>query len=309
MLDNLKRGHLEAVTPGATFVEADLNDPGAMDWVFERQSIDSVMHLAADSLVGESFQHPDWYIRNNVVGGLNLLDAMVKHGAKEMVFSSSAAVYGNPSDMPITENRPLEPVNTYGDTKAIFERILNRYWEAYGLKYVSLRYFNVAGASMNYGEDHHPETHLIPNVIRVALVGKGSIPVYGTDYATRDGSCIRDYIHVLDIARAHIKCLEWLQENPEPDVFNLGNGAGFSVLEVINTIREVTGCDIQVKPSPRRPGDPERLVADSSKIEREVGWSPDYPDLESIIHSAWKWHRDNPAGYSYASRSNRESQL
>lgn len=298
-LDNLEQGHTQAVPPGATFIKANLAQNEALDRLFRTFPTEAVMHLAAYSLVSESVANPAKYFRNNVANGINLLDAMLARGVKKMVFSSSAAVYGEPASLPVREQEPERPTNPYGESKLMFERILQWYGRAYGLKSVSLRYFNAAGASPRFGEDHHPETHLIPNVMKVALKQEEHLCVYGNDYETGDGSCIRDYIHVVDIARAHILALRALETGASiSPIYNLGNGEGYSVLQVAKTAGEVTGSDIPIVLQPRRPGDPARLVASPELIRSELGWQPQYPDLKDIVASAWKWHRKHPHGYS-----------
>lgn len=298
VLDNLRTGHREAVV-GGTFIQGDIGDEQILRQVFAAHGIDSVIHMAADCLVGESVENPLKYFTNNIGKGLKLLSQMLKHKVHKVVFSSSAAVYGNPSRVPIEEDEPPHPINPYGETKLIFERILESCRAAHGLQYVSLRYFNAAGADPDglIGEDHHPETHLIPTVLR-ALLRKGrTVPLYGTDYDTPDGTCIRDYIHIVDLADAHILALEALDAGRGSDVFNLGNGKGFSVKEIIQTASQVTGRRIPVVESPRRPGDPPILIASSEKIAKGLGWSPRYGTLEEMIDTAWRWHRTHPYGF------------
>ncbi|MCL0060403.1 UDP-glucose 4-epimerase GalE [Dehalococcoidia bacterium] len=296
VLDNLQQGHKGAVLPEAEFVLADIGEAKALGDVFRRFKIDAVMHMAAETVVEYSITDPKRYFQNNVVGGINLLDIMLKHNVYKFIFSSSAAVYGEPEAIPIEEEHPQNPTNAYGESKLMFERILEWYGKAYGLRHISLRYFNAAGASNCLGEDHHPETHLIPNVLKAALNSDNLVPIFGTDYPTKDGTCIRDYIHVVDIARAHILALEKL-ENLSGRVYNLGNGQGYSVLEVIEGGRKVTGVNISTKVHQRRPGDPAILVASSSRAKSELGWKPKFPELESIIESAWRWMRQHPNGY------------
>jgi UDP-glucose 4-epimerase len=296
-LDNLQQGHQEAAAPQAIFIEADLADSEAVDKVFRRYPIEAVMHLAAETVVEYSMTDPGRFFRTNVVYGINLLDIMLKHKVNKFIFSSTAAVYGDPKAIPIEENHPLQPVNAYGESKLMFEQILQWYGQAYGLKSISLRYFNAAGASEEYGYDHHPATLLIPVVLKVALGQSDYVPIYGTDYPTRDGTCLRDYIHVLDIASAHLLALKHL-DSPGNKVYNLGNGEGYSVTEVIETARRVTGAKIPSQPCPRRAGDPVALVASSALAKAELGWQPRYPDLESIIESAWQWQRKHPYGYT-----------
>ncbi len=278
------------------FIRGDLAIRQDLDGLFGAHRIDAVVHLAADSLVEASVRDPAKYFRSNVVNGLSLLSAMLEHGVNRIVFSSTAAVYGEPASFPVDEGHPERPVNPYGDSKLMFERILARFREAYGMSYVSLRYFNAAGASRRCGEDHRPETHLIPKILKVALGEEGQIPVYGTDYDTPDGTCIRDYVHVLDIARAHTLALKAL-DGLGGRVFNLGSGSGCSVMEVIGVAREITGADIPVQLKPRRAGDPARLVASYGRAYSELGWQPEASDLRSIIGSAWEWQRSHPHGY------------
>jgi UDP-glucose 4-epimerase len=311
VLDNLQQGHREAVPRGAEFVSADICDPASLEDVFRRHKFYAIMHMAAETAVEFSITDPQRYFQNNIVGGLNLLEAMRKHQVHKLVFSSSAAVYGEPESTPIAEEHLKAPVNAYGETKLMFERILGWYGKAYGLKHISLRYFNAAGASSLLGEDHRPETHLIPNILKAAVFqppisnpqpqgpgtrDSGFVSIFGTDYPTKDGSCIRDYVHVMDIAQAHILALERL-EDLSGRAYNLGNGGGYSVLEVLEMAKKVTGVDIPVKVSARRPGDPAVLVASSNRAKTELGWSPQFPELGSIIESAWKWMREHPNGY------------
>jgi UDP-glucose 4-epimerase len=295
--DNLQTGHREA-TQHARFVEGDLADAKKLRTTFESFSIDSIMHFAADCQVGESIENPLKYFNNNVKNSLQLLEFMVEFNVRKFIFSSSAAVYGEPKKIPILEDHPCLPVNPYGESKWIFERVLQRLHEAEKLDYISLRYFNAAGADPEgeLGEDHFPETHLIPISILAAIHGK-AIPIFGTDYDTPDGTCIRDYIHVTDLARAHILALERLESGGTSGIYNLGNGNGYSVREVIETVREVTGIKVDTFQTPRRPGDPARLVAGSEKIKKDLGWRPQYPDLATIVNTAWQWHRKHPNGY------------
>ncbi len=298
VLDNLKRGHRAAVVPEAIFIEVDLGNREALEKVFRRHRIEAVMHLAADTSVEYSMMEPGRFFWNNVACGIHLLECMLKHGVERLVFSSSAAVYGQPEEVPVTEAAPASPVNTYGESKAMFERILYWYGEAHGLKSISLRYFNVAGASKRFGEDHHPETNLIPKIIKVALGQQDYLPIYGADYDTKDGTCIRDYIHVLDIARAHILALDCLEQNTRSQAYNLGNGEGHSVIEVIEAARRVTGATIPVEVMPRRRGDPAKLVASYDLAKANMGWQPEHPQLDSIIASAWEWQKEHPQGYN-----------
>lgn len=296
IVDNLQQGHQEAVLPEVEFIRADIGNFKALDEAFQRFRIDAVMHMAAETVVEYSMTAPGRYFQNNVVGGLNLLEVMLMHNVHRLVFSSSAAVYGEPKTIPIEEDHPKAPTNAYGESKLMFERILQWYGTAYGLKFISLRYFNAAGASLRLGEDHCPETHLIPNVLRVALGQASEVPIFGEDYPTKDGSCVRDYVHVLDIARAHILALNKL-DDLSGKVCNLGNGHGYSVNEVLEVARRVTGAEIGKKACARRQGDPAVLVASSELAKSELGWEPKYPRLESIIESAWEWMRMHPNGY------------
>jgi len=297
VIDNLQQGHREAVSPEAEFVQTDLADTEALDRVFRTHRIDVVVHMAAESIVPDSVTDPMKFFNNNIGCGLNLLDTMIKHDVLEIIFSSTAAVYGEPSKIPIEEKDPVGPVNAYGESKLMFERILHRYGNAYGLKFISLRYFNAAGASERFGEDHSPETHLIPNILKVALGQEKQVSVFGNDYPTRDGSCIRDYIHVVDIAREHILPLKNLKKGEFNKAYNIGNGSGFSVLEVIETARKVTASPIPAVINPRREGDPAVLVAFSELAKSELGWKPVFSDLETIIDSAWQWQKKYPYGY------------
>jgi UDP-glucose 4-epimerase len=296
--DNLRTGHREAVR-NAIFINGDLSDSKRLKETFRCYLIHSVMHFAADSLVGESVKNPLKYFNNNVRNSLQLIEIMYDLNVREIVFSSSAAVYGEPERTPITEEYPPFPMNPYGETKWIFEKLLEAFCDAGKLDYISLRYFNAAGADPEgeLGEDHFPETHLIPICLLAAINGD-PISIYGVDYDTLDGTCIRDYIHVTDLAQAHILALERLREGGNSGVYNLGNGNGYSVREVIETVRNVTGKKIVSTEAPRRPGDPARLVASSEKISKELGWKPRYPDLETIVETAWQWHRNHPNGYS-----------
>ena len=298
VLDNLQAGHRESVI-GGIFIQGDIGDERILQEIFTAHEIDSVIHMAADCLVGDSMKDPLKYFNNNVSKGLKLLGAMLKYKVKKMVFSSSAAVYGNPPRVPIEEDSPPLPINPYGETKLIFEKILEDCKAAHNLQYISLRYFNAAGADPDgiIGEDHHPETHLIPNVLRTLLKRGRKVPIYGTDYDTPDGTCIRDYIHIVDIAEAHILALEALHAGEGCDIFNLGNGKGFSVKQIIQAASKVTGRTIPVIKSQRRPGDPPILIASSEKIGRRLGWSPRYGKLEEIIDTAWRWHRTHPHGF------------
>ena len=291
-LDNLQKGYKEAVT-GGKFIEGDLADEKLLNKIMKEDEIEGVIHLAADSLVGESMEKPGKYYMNNFANGINLLEAMINNDVKNIVFSSTAAVYGEPDEIPIKENNKTEPTSTYGESKLFFEKALKRYDDTYGLKYASLRYFNAAGADPEgeIGEAHDPETHLIPIVLQTALGIRDKIYIFGDDYPTNDGSCIRDYIHVNDLAAAHVLALEALAEGKESSIYNLGNGEGYSVKEVIDTVKEVTGRDFEVEVSERRAGDPAVLIASSDKIQKELDWQPKYTELEKIISTAWQWHK------------------
>ena len=285
--DNLSKGHRDSVPAGIDFVEAELLDSTTLCTTLRRRQIEAVIHMAADSLVGESVEKPDKYYRNNVIAGLVMLEAMRKSAVTRLVFSSTAAVYGEPQKQPIEETDPTGPTNTYGETKLAFERALHCYHRAYDFNYVALRYFNAAGATERCGEYHDPETHLIPIVLQVAAGKREHVEIFGDDYPTPDGSCVRDYIHVVDLARAHILALDVLDHKSA--TYNLGcGGNGYSVREVIRIAREVTGKDIPVKVGPRRPGDPAVLIASSQVIKKDLGWSPRFDDLRLIIESAWR---------------------
>jgi UDP-glucose 4-epimerase len=293
VFDNLSEGHRRAVDPRAKLIVGDLQQRCDIDDALEATRPEAVMHFAANALVGESMTNPSKYFRNNVYGGLNLLDAMVAVGCKKFVFSSTCATFGPPDRLPIDETLPQRPINPYGESKLMFEKILRWYDEIHGLKFVALRYFNAAGASEKYGEDHRIESHLIPNVLKVALGQKDHVEIYGTDYETPDGTCVRDYIHIVDLAQAHMLALGTTQS----DFFNLGTGGGTSVREVVAMCEEITGKEIKVVAKPRRPGDPARLIAGSDKIKRELGWTPKYQAIDKIVESAWAWHVRNPFGY------------
>jgi len=299
VVDNLQKGHSAALSEGAVFYDGDLRDEPFLDRIFTENKIDAIMHFAADSLVGESVQKPLQYYDNNVGGAISLVKAMNKYNVKNIVFSSTAAVYGEPEEIPIVESAITNPTNPYGETKLAVEKMLKWCESAYGIRYVVLRYFNVAGAHTNgiIGEDHNPETHLIPIVLEAALGKRDEIAIFGDDYDTPDGTCIRDYIHVMDLVDAHILAIEKLRKTGESGTYNLGNGNGFSVKEVIETARKVTGKEILEKVSPRRAGDPAKLVASSEKAKKELGWKPQHDSLESMIESAWTWFQKNPNGY------------
>jgi UDP-glucose 4-epimerase len=296
VLDNLERGHREAVPDGAELVVADLLDREAVDGAMAA-GFDGVLHFAALALVGESVTHPERYYRTNVGGTLNLLEAMVGSGVGRLVFSSTCAVYGQPDEVPISETAPPRPANAYGASKLAVDGMIGDFCLAHGLGAVSLRYFNVAGASGAQGEDHEPETHLIPNVLRAALGVNECVEVYGTDYPTPDGTAIRDYIHIEDLSAAHLLALSGVRGG-EHQIFNLGNGSGFSVREVIAAAETVTGRSIPTREAPRRPGDPPQLVAASQRIRSELGWEPRKPALEEMVGDAWAFVQAHPHGYS-----------
>jgi len=298
ILDNFQKGHKDAILGGKVY-EGDIRDRAVLDKVFSENNIDAVIDFAADSLVGESMTEPLKYFDNNVGGTINLLKAMRDYGVKYIVFSSTAATYGEPENLPILEDDKTFPTNPYGESKLAVEKILKWCDGAYGIKYTALRYFNAAGAHVSgkIGEDHSPETHLIPLILQVALGQREKIMVFGDDYKTEDGTCIRDYIHVTDLANAHLLAVDRLRKGGESLICNLGNGKGFSVNEVIETTRKVTGCEIKAEVAPRRAGDPAILVASSDKARGELGWKPKYDSLETIIETAWNWHKNHPKGY------------
>ena len=296
VIDDLRMGHRDAVPSGARLVVGDISNGKALDAVFGSEKIDAVVHMAAESLVGVSMRYPLECMENNVGGGMNLLNHMLKHNVSKIVFSSSAAVYGEPRRIPINEKHPKAPVNTYGESKIMFERILFWYGKAYGIKHISLRYFNAAGASEMFGEDHRPETHLVPNVLNAAVDKKSSVDLYGYDYDTPDGTCVRDYVHVVDIAQAHVLALQKI-DKLSGKAYNLGSGHGNSVLEVIEVSRQVTGVDIAVTLRERRAGDPAVLVATCGLAKKELGWRPKFTKIEDIIDSAWRWKSRHPKGY------------
>jgi UDP-glucose 4-epimerase len=293
VFDNLSEGHRGAVDSRAEFFEGDLASIDGIQAALASFQPEAVMHFAASALVPESMTNPSKYFRNNIANGLNLLDAMIATGVNRLVFSSTCAIFGPPERVPIDETLPQRPISPYGESKLAFEKILRWYGEIHGLRFVALRYFNAAGASENFGEEHRVETHLIPNVLKVALGQKPHVEIYGRDYDTPDGTCIRDYIHILDLGRAHILALQ----APESAFYNLGTGGGTSVREVIESCRKITGHKIPVVEKPRRPGDPARLIAASEKIKRELGWQPKFQSIDAIIESAWRWHQKFPNGY------------
>lgn len=293
VFDNLSEGHRAAVDERAVFFEGDLLDRNAVRLAFREFKPEAVMHFAANALVAESMTNPSKYFRNNFSNGINLLDMMVEAGTGHIVFSSTCATFGVPEHMPLDESQPQAPINPYGESKLMFEKALRWYAEIHPLRFVALRYFNAAGASAKFGEHHRVETHLIPNVLKVALGQREHVEVYGTDYDTPDGTCIRDYIHILDLAAAHRLALA----APGNAFYNLGTGGGNSVREVVSVCREVTGHAIPVVEKPRRPGDPPKLVACSEKIKSELGWKPAHETIRGIVETAWRWHRQHPEGY------------
>ncbi|MBE6070634.1 MAG: UDP-glucose 4-epimerase GalE [Clostridium butyricum] len=299
IIDNLQSGHVGAVNPKAKFYKGDIRDASILDKIFTENNIESIVHFAANSLVGESMEKPLLYFNNNVYGMQILLESMVKHNIKNIVFSSTAAVYGEPKRIPILEDDETNPTNTYGETKLTMEKMMKWCNKAYGINYVALRYFNVAGSlgDGTLGEDHTPETHLIPLILQVPLKKREFISVYGTDYPTPDGTCIRDYIHVLDLADAHIKAVEYLEAGNGCNVFNLGNGIGFSVKEMIEAAKDATGQDIKVVLGDRRAGDPAQLIASSEKANKILGWTPKFTDVKDIIKDAWAFHVAHPNGF------------
>lgn len=299
IIDNLETGHMEAVHPKARFYKGDIRDRAFLDSVFDKEKIDAVIHFAANSLVGESMVNPLKYYDNNLCGTKVLLESMVAHGIDKIVFSSTAATYGEPEKLPILESDKTEPTNTYGETKLAMEKMFKWTSKAHNLRYVSLRYFNACGAHVSgtIGEDHNPETHLIPLILQVPNNKREHISIFGDDYDTKDGTCVRDYIHVTDLAQAHILAVEYLSKGNESNIFNLGNGVGFTVNEVIETARKVTGHPIPAVMDKRRAGDPAQLIASSEKARTVLGWKPEHDSLEEIIASAWKWHKGHPNGY------------
>jgi UDP-glucose 4-epimerase len=295
VLDSLVTGHRAAVDPRARFVQADFSDATTLDRLLLEDRPDGVVYYGGFIAAGESMEKPGFYFVNNVAGVITLLNALVAHGVRRFVFSSSAAVYGDLKTLPMTEDAPLAPTNPYAESKLVVERLLRWYDSQCGLRSVSLRYFNAAGATETLGEDHRPETHLIPVVLQVALGLRLALDLYGTDYPTPDGTCIRDYVHVSDLARAHLLALARCDRGSA--IYNLGNGRGFSNRQVIETARRVTGRPIPVQECPRRPGDAEATVASNEKARRELGWEPQFPRLEDMIESAWRWHQAHPDGY------------
>ena len=297
--DNLLTGFREAVHPKARFYHIDIRSRSEVDALFEKEQIEGVIHFAACSQVGESMTHPLKYYDNNLSGTTVLLQSMVAHGVDKIVFSSTAATYGEPEQVPIRESDKTEPTNCYGETKLAMEKMMKWTGRAHELRYVALRYFNACGAhsSAAIGEAHDPETHLIPLILQVPNGQRAKISIFGDDYPTKDGTCVRDYIHVMDLAQAHVLALDYLMKGGSSDVFNLGNGVGFTVKEVIDVARKVTGHDIPAEICPRRAGDPAQLVASSEKAKTVLGWKPQYADLETIVASAWNWHKSHPHGF------------
>ncbi|WP_277288148.1 UDP-glucose 4-epimerase GalE [Veillonella montpellierensis] len=298
VLDNFSRGHRSAIPPEVPYIAMDIANP-EVENILKEHKIEGVMHFAAHSQVGESMVHPSIYYENNVVGSYRLIEAARRAGIRHFVFSSTAAVYGEPDRIPIIETASLAPTNVYGRTKLMIEQILKDYSDSYGMHYVALRYFNAAGADESgvIGEDHTPETHLIPLVLATALGQRKEITVFGTDYDTADGTCIRDYIHVNDLAQAHVLAMKYLKEGGNSIAFNLGSGHGFSVKEIIETAKRVTGIDFPVSYGSRRAGDPSVLIASSDLIKRLLGWNPQYSNVDKIIGDAWQWHQQHPYGY------------
>ena len=299
IVDNLQTGHRGALNPAATFYEGDIRDASVLDKIFTENKIEAVIHFAANSLVGESVEKPLLYFNNNVYGMQVLLEAMVRHGIDKIVFSSTAAVYGEPKRVPIHEDDETHPTNPYGETKLTMEKMMKWVSRANGVRYVSLRYFNAAGAlpDGSIGEDHATETHLIPLILQVPLGKRDHITVFGEDYPTPDGTCLRDYIHVVDLADAHVRALDYLRQGGESNIFNLGNGQGFSVKEMIAAAQKATGRSIKLEIGARRAGDPAQLIASSEKARTVLGWNPQFTDVEQVISTAWTWHEKHPNGY------------
>ncbi len=293
VFDNLTEGHRAAVDQRAVFIKGCLSNKSQISHALAEACAESVVHFAASALVGESMEKPEKYFSNNVCAGLNLLEATVAAGVKKFVFSSTCATFGVPATMPMNETLPQNPVNPYGESKLMFEKMLRWFHEIHGLEFVAFRYFNAAGATEKFGEAHRIETHLIPNILRVALGQRKNCSIFGTDYPTPDGTCIRDYIHILDLAQAHLRALR----SDKQGFYNLGNGDGYSVREVIDTCRKISGKEIAVIEEPRRPGDPPRLIADASKAMSELDWKPKFAKLDDIVRSAWDWHNRHPGGY------------
>lgn len=300
VIDNLQTGHLDAVHSKASFYKGDIRNKEFLDSVFKKENIDAVIHFAANSLVGESMTNPLKYYDNNLYGTMVLLQSMLDNNVDKVVFSSTAAVYGEPENTPILETDNTNPSNTYGETKLAMEKMFKWVSQASGIRYVSLRYFNACGACKSgvIGEDHNPESHLIPLVLQAAGAKRENINIFGDDYDTKDGTCIRDYVHVEDLAKAHILAVNYLEKECKSDIFNLGNGVGFSVKEIIESARKVTGQKIPAVISPRRSGDPAKLIASSDKAKNILGWQSEYTDIDEIISSAWNWHKNHPNGFN-----------
>ncbi len=297
IMDNLIQGHLGAVLPEAELVQKDCGNPDDLKSVFSQFKIDAVMHMAAETVVEFSMTDPKRYFHNNIIGAIHLLDAMLEHDVKKIIFSSSAATYGEPIETPIQEDHPKKPVNSYGETKLMFEKVLEWYGRAYGIKHISMRYFNAAGASQKLGEDHRPETHLIPNILKAAMDANQPVSIFGTDYPTKDGSCVRDYVHVIDIAQAHILAMQKIDDLSGRS-YNLGNGDGYTVLEVVDAAKRISDVQIQTVISSRRAGDPAVLLASAERACSELGWKPKFSDLDIIVRDAWNWMQRNPDGYA-----------
>ena len=297
VLDDVSRGHAEALDEAVPYYDGQVGDRALVERICREHAVDACVHFAALAYVGESVTEPKLYFENNVAQGLGLLDGLLKAGVKNFVFSSTCATYGEPVRVPIDESHPQAPVNPYGWSKLFMEKILSSYDRAYGLRFVALRYFNAAGATKRKGEHHDPETHLIPNVLAAAAGRRPHVSVFGDDYPTPDGTCIRDYIHITDLCTAHTLALEHLRRGGDSQFINLGNGHGYSVMEVIETARRATGKEIEVRVEPARPGDPARLVADATKAREVLGWQTQYPELEAIVRTAWEWHEAHPEGY------------
>jgi UDP-glucose 4-epimerase len=298
VVDNLSTGHREAVSSSASFIEGDFGDGQLIRDLVRKHRIDAVMHFAGETLVEKSMTEPSTYFQNNVRKGLDLLDTLLECGVKKFVFSSTAAVYGEPVSTPIAESHPKAPINAYGESKLMVEHILEWYRRAYGLQYAALRYFNAAGASQQFGEDHYPESHLLPRVLDCALDPSREFMIYGDDYATPDGTCVRDYVHVLDIAQAHILAMDGLHDERRQGAYNIGSSTGYSVREVVRAVEEVTGRKLRVRVGARRQGDPAILVATHDRVVRELGWKPRFSNIHDIVHSAWDWKQKHPEGYT-----------
>jgi UDP-glucose 4-epimerase len=297
VLDNLVYGHRQAVAENIPFYNGEIGDQELVEKILSEHNIEACMHFSAFAYVGESVEKPEKYYENNFIQTVNLLNVLIKNNTKKFIFSSTCATYGEPQYVPIDENHPQNPVNPYGWSKFMVERVLADYDKAYGLKFVALRYFNACGASEKCGEHHDPETHLIPLILFAAQGRRDAISIFGDDYPTPDGTAIRDYIHINDLSQAHLLALDYLRGGGDSEFINLGNGGGYSVKEVIEAARSVTGKTIEARLSPRRAGDPSRLVANAAKAREVLGWNPQFPEIEKIIESAWKWHEANPEGY------------